>query len=77
MNYPNFIDYNNFNNVCNKFYDINIIERNIIYPFTYIEHNNIEDNIVDNNTVNNFIRLPLFENLVLDQNGLPFIPLNA
>jgi len=79
MNYPNFIDYKKSNDKYHfKLYDINIIERNCIYPFTYNTKNNVinkNDNMVKINH-NNFIQLPNFENLMLDANGLPFIPLN-
>jgi hypothetical protein len=70
MNYPNFIDYKN-SEKYHKFYDIDIIERNMICPFTY----NIKSNILKYD-INNFISLPNFENLMLDKNGLPFIPIN-
>jgi hypothetical protein len=70
MSYPNFIDYKNFDKY-HKFYDIDIIERNMIYPFTY----SIKSNIIKCD-INNFIPLPNFENLILDKNGLPFIPIN-
>ena len=82
MNYPNFIDHDNI--YCYKFYDINIMERNCMYPFTY-NTNNINDTnattnkneIVTNNiNINNFIKLPNFDNMILDINGLPYIQLN-
>ena len=80
MNYPHFIDYTKFNDKHHKFYDIDIIERNCIYPFTYNNTNNVKSNIIRNDSnisnINNFIQLPIFENLILDTNGLPFIPLN-
>lgn len=81
MNYPNFIDYKNIGNIYyHKLYDINVIERNCMYPFTYNNTNNtnvsIKNDIVENdsNINNNFIQLPNFDNLILDVNGLPFIP---
>lgn len=70
MNYPNFIDYKNFDKY-HKFYDIDIIERNMIYPFTY----SIKSKIIKHD-ISNFIPLPNFENLMLDKDGLPFIPIN-
>ena len=84
MSYPNFVDYKNIDDIYYyKFYDINIIERNCMYPFTYNNINttnvsNKNDNVsIKNNNinVNNFIQLPSFDNLILDVNGLPFIPL--
>jgi hypothetical protein len=34
----------------------------------------IKNNILANE-VNNFIEMPIIENLILDENGLPFIPM--
>jgi hypothetical protein len=82
MYYPHFINCANYDNKIYKFYDVDIIERNFIYPFTYnnvkydVNENVINENLV--NIVNNdFIKLPDFENLMLDMNGLPFIPHNT
>ena len=73
MSYPNFINYNNLNDIFYfKSYDIKIIERNCIYPFTYTNNKTINKNIDE---YNDFIQLPNFDNLTLDKNGLPFIPL--
>ena len=95
MNYPNIIDYKSLTNIYyHKFYDINIIERNYIYPFTYNmsnktnyqntkiqETNEKKSQITSRNNIeilnNNFIQLPNFENLILDAQGLPFIPFNT
>lgn len=93
MYYPNCIDYTKISNKYYKFYDIDVVERNCIYPFTYKNTNDINyyfgdnnqknsDNIINNEEnknkidINDFVRLPDFENLVLDANGLPFIPLD-
>lgn len=85
MNYPHFIDYKSSENKYYKFYDIDIVERNCIYPFTYNNANdtkyNIIENIIENHikndiNVDDFIQLPMFENLMIDANGLPYIPLN-
>ena len=81
MNYPHCIDYTKFNNKHYKFYDVDIIERNYIYPFSFnkaiIKEAIIKENDkIIKNDINNFIQLPNFENLILDRNGLPFIPHN-
>jgi len=79
MSYPNFIDYKKFNELSfYKFYEINIVERNCMYPFTYNSddfknHYKYQQN---KQNINDFIPLPNLENLVLDKDGLPFIPLN-
>lgn len=76
MSYPNFIDYKKFNETYYyKFYDINIVERNCIYPFTY-NSDNFKKYQHNKQNINDFIPLPNLENLILDKDGLPFIPLN-
>lgn len=69
MSYPNFIDPRIHKN-NNKFYEFKIVERNCLYPFTYMNY--YKDEII---IQNNFIELPNFTNLILDNDGLPFIPL--
>jgi len=86
MYYPCYVDYTKLNDKYDKFYDISVIERNCIYPFTDVNIintnstiENINYNIYDNNiiyNINDYVELPNFENLTLDENGLPFIQLN-
>ena len=72
MNYPKIINLNRTYDFY-KSYEIKIVERNCIYPFTHMYYYK-NDNC--NNTHNNFIKIPSFTNLILDKDGLPFIPIN-
>lgn len=65
MKYPNLID-----KQIEKNFDKSIM-RKYIYPFSYT--NNYKNYNIKHD---NFIELPDFNNLILDKNGMPFIPLN-
>lgn len=65
-------------------YEVKIIKRNLIYPFTNnfekvnINNSNVESvknyESCDFKSYNDFVKLPVMSNLYLDNNGLPFIP---
>ena len=79
MNYPYYVDIDNNDIYFFKNYDIKIIERNLIYPFTYniIKDDIVKDDIVKDDIVkddNDFIKLPEISNLIFGNDGLPYIP---
>jgi len=68
--YPNFvsiIDDNKFNTVPVSFF-----KRKIVYPFNYIAETK---SIKSQPKLNSWTKLPKLENIFLDDQGLPYIPL--
>lgn len=67
--YPNFVSIIDDDN---KFNTIPIFKRKIVYPFNYISETKL---IKSQPKLNSWTKLPKLENIFLDDQGLPYIPL--